>query len=307
MKTRTATVSRRRHTSRTSDWKDIPTQVTDAIIAELEKGNVPWRKPWSAWSYMNAKTGHCYRGINPWLLALGGFKDPRFLTYRQAQDIGGNVRKGEKSSMVVHFTWVVKRNPEDKDEIQGMYPSFKKFSVFNVEQCEGLDPAKLVSLADLEKRRANRRLTSIYEEYANGPALCHGGERAFYMPSADSVTMPEIDRFESSFHYEHTLAHELVHSTGHASRLNRKGITTGAKFGSPAYALEELIAEIGAAMLMTEHAIMEDLPNSAAYVQSWLKALKDDKSLVIRAASQAQKAAEHILGIASPEYDDPQD
>lgn len=273
---------------------DIYQEVTDRITAQLEKGIIPWRKPWIVTGKacaISRSTGKPYSLLNQLLLGKPG----EYLTFAQCVKEGGHVRKGEKSSMVVFWKWI-----EQEDERTGetkKIPFLRHFSVFHIDQCEGIKPRREAQEA-AQVLQPNADADEIISNYLtrSGVNLVHQeGDRAFYRPSTDTVTLPLMAQFRETAEYYSTAFHELTHSTGHASRLDR--LTKLACFGSEEYSKEELVAEIGSAALML-HAGLEtpsSFRNSAAYIQSWLKALKDDKRMIVSAAGQAEKACNMIL------------
>ncbi len=281
-------------TKTTTPHRDNYEAVTNRIIESLEKGVIPWHKPWAS-GYYNARTGRRYRGLNVPILALAGFTDPRFLTFKQAQAMGGNVRKGEKGHCVMFWKLMKKEQEgqEGQDPTLKVFPVIKTFTVFNVSQCEGLTLPPVVEFTHQPIDEAENLVSNMPQ----APAINHGGERAYYSPSADYVQMPTPESFESPLAYYSTLFHELTHSTGHASRVGRFKPEDHHKFGSEPYAKEELIAELGSAFLRSACGIeaAPELENSAAYIQSWLNALKNDRKLIVFAAAAAQKAADFII------------
>lgn len=277
---------------------DIYQEVTDRIIAALEAGTVPWRQPWSSLGGPRNLDGRPYRGINTFLLELSGYSDPRWGTYRMIQAHDGQVRKGEKGCRVILWK-PVPRKPEQADGTQsagtaGSYMLLRTFTVFNAEQCDGLPEIETPEQGESEHER-HETAEALVEHYPRRPFIAYGGDRAYYTPDKDMVRMPELGAFESADAYYGTLFHELIHSTGHESRLKR---IEPALFGTDPYAREELIAEMGAAMLCGISGLQPRIEESASYIASWLKRLRDDRKLVITAAAQAQKAADHILGTA---------
>jgi antirestriction protein ArdC len=269
-------------------------QITERIIAMLEAGTVPWRKPWQAKAGFprNLVSGKPYRGINVFLLHAMSYESPFWLTFKQAQQLGGTVKKGEKACPVVFWKQL---EVEDKEshEIEKI-PMLRFYYVFNTAQCEGL---KDISAPVESLVSAPAKPDEIVAFMPKRPEIKHGLTRAYYSPTEDIVAMPHRERFENEADYFGTLFHELVHSTGHASRLNRATVTEAAGFGSNPYCREELIAEMGAAFLCGQAGIGEStLENSAAYIQNWLEQLQNDKKLIVQAAAQAQKAADYILG-----------
>lgn len=278
--------------------------VTDRMISLLEQGTIPWKKSWSEGAglgeHQNLISQHQYRGINAVITSAQGYEHPYWLTFKQAADHGGRVKKGEKGTPIVYWQFGSK---EDSDGKEKSFALTKYSVVFNIDQCEGLDSIRALS----KKRKAEKiefkpleQCESIVSSYKGRPAIQHLEQRAYYRPSFDLVNMPKPESFRSVEEYYAVLFHELTHSTGHASRIGREGITEKNYFGSHAYSKEELIAEMGAAFLSAKAGIsMATEQNSAAYIQGWLKVLKGDPRLVIQAASQAQKAADLILGIQS--------
>lgn len=274
--------------------QDIYQEVTDRIIAQLERGEIPWKKPWiisGTACAISHSTGKAYSLLNQLILGKPG----EYLTYAQCAKEGGHIRKGEKASMVVFWKWVETEDEETK-EVKKI-PFLRHFSVFHIDQCEGIKPkhSAPVTAQTIEPDAAADAIISGYLQRSGVRLIHQEGDRAFYRPSTDSVTLPLLAQFKSRAEYYSTAFHELTHSTGHSSRLNR--LSKVACFGSGDYSKEELVAEIGAAALVN-HAGLEtssSFLNSAAYVQSWLKALKNDKRLIVSAAGQAEKACNLIL------------
>ena len=269
-------------------------QITDRIISMLETGTVPWRKPWNVQTGLprNLVTKKAYRGINTFLLHAMSYESPFWLTFRQAQELGGTVRKGEKACPVVFWRQL---EVEDKEshEIEKI-PMLRFYSVFNTAQVDGLKniPATVETPATV-----STTAEEIVALMPKRPEIKHGLAKAFYSPSVDMVAMPDRARFDTEPGYFATLFHELIHATGHKTRLNRPTLTESAGFGSNPYCKEELIAEMGAAFLCGQAGIAENIiENSAAYLQNWLGQLQNDKALIVQAAAQAQKAADFILG-----------
>lgn len=272
--------------------------ITSRIIEQLEKGTVPWHKPWNGdLSYpRNGVSQRAYRGINVFLLGCSEYSSPNWLTFKQAKDLGGAVRKGEKSTPVIFWKWLDKEDSETGDAIK--VPLLRYYNVFNVSQCD-LPADKLPPEPKIETFPFSPIETceQVVSEMANPPAIESNANAAFYRPSSDSVHMPSPERFEKAEEFYSTLFHELTHATGHKSRLHREGIADVAAFGSRTYSKEELIAEMGSAFLCGHCRIEQTtLDNSAAYINGWLKKLKGDSKLVIHAAAAAQKATDLILG-----------
>lgn len=271
--------------SKIYDW------VTERIIKQLEAGTVPWRCPWIMGDRpMNFASGKPYRGINVFMLLAAGFTSPYWLSRKQILSKGGRIRKGERSQMVV-FWKVTDREPKENDRARKSF-IFRYYNVWNVEQTDGIDYPK-PTLIEHDPIEACEK---IMDGYQNRPLISHKGTRAFYRESDDSITMPPMEYFKQTPEYYSTLFHEAAHSTGHKSRLGRdlKG-----GFGSGSYSFEELVAEMTAAMLCGQAGIeMNTLDNSAAYIASWLNKLKGNTTMVVKAASKAQAAADCILGVS---------
>ncbi|TAK97416.1 MAG: DUF1738 domain-containing protein [Verrucomicrobia bacterium] len=277
-------------------------RITKRIVALLEQGTVPWHKPWTVKTGLprNLVTQKPYRGINVFLLMAMSYESPHWLTFRQAIQLGGSVRKGEKSCPVV-FWKQLKMEDEASGESRKI-PLLRLYHVFNIAQCDGLKGApKEIPLAATKP-------AEIVAHMPQPPALKHGMAQAFYSPSEDTVGMPARERFDGEAGYYATLFHELVHSTGHEKRLKRPTITERNGFGSDPYCKEELVAELGSAFLCGYADIVDrTIDNSAAYLEGWLKQFRSDRTLIVSAAAQAQKAADFILGRTFAESEVPHD
>ena len=272
--------------------QDIYQQVTDRIIAQLEQGVIPWHKPWiGRGAAISHSTGKPYSLLNQLILGKPG----EYLTFAQCIKEGGHIRKGEKASFVVFWKWIEQPDEEQPDKVKKI-PFLRHFSVFHIDQCEGIKPKHDTAAAqDIKPDAAADAIIADYLKRSGVKLIHQEGDQAFYRPSTDTVTLPLLAQFKETAEYYSTAFHELTHSTGHASRLNR--LTKVACFGSEDYSKEELVAEIGAAALVN-HAGLEtssSFRNSAAYVQSWLKALSNDKRLIVSASSKAEKAVDLIL------------
>ena len=272
--------------------QDIYQQVTDRIIAQLEQGVIPWHKPWiGRGAAISHSTGKPYSLLNQLILGKPG----EYLTFAQVQKEGGHIRKGEKASFVVFWKWIEQPDEEQPDKVKKI-PFLRHFSVFHIDQCEGIKPRHDTAAAqDIKPDAAADAIIADYLKRSGVKLVHEAGDRAFYRPSADTVTLPLLAQFKETAEYYSTAFHELTHSTGHTSRLNR--LTKVACFGSEDYSRDELAAEIGAAALVN-HVGLEtsgSFRNSAAYIQSWLKALSNDKRMIVSAAGQAEKACNLIL------------
>jgi antirestriction protein ArdC len=284
--------------------KDVYQVVTDSIVAILEKGARPWAQSWSnagGGSMPLRHGGDSYRGINVLILwgaqAAGGYQSPYWMTYRQASELGGRVRKGEKGTMVVYYGTAAKQDAPDTTADDGgatHYRFLKTFAVFNADQIEGLPARYTVKSAPVTP--AADRIPELESMVAaTGAAIHHGGNRAFYRPGTDTVTMPAFEQFRSPEFYYATLFHELAHWTKAPDRLARDFGSTS--WGDEGYAKEELVAELASAFLGAEFGFApEHIEDHASYLASWLKALRNDKRLIFMAAAKAQAAADFIVG-----------
>ena len=266
--------------------------ITAKIVDMLKAGTVPWRKPWVAHDPQNCR-GNKYRGFNRMITACQPFRDPRWVTFNQAKSMGGSVRKGEKGTPIVFFKWIrTEKEKANGEKVRGAAPMMRYYTVFNVEQCDGLDilPIAEPQAGDIEP---DEHAEATIAAWLEAPPILHDSQQAYYSPARDEVHMPPREQFASVEGYYSTLFHELTHSTGHDSRLARK---FGGSFGSKPYAREELVAEMGAAFLLSDHRMEVQHEQNAAYVASWIKALQNDPRMVVIAAQQAQKAADMIMG-----------
>ena len=272
---------------------DIYSEVTSRIIAQMENGVIPWQKPWVACGKaISRSTGKPYSLLNQMLLGRPG----EYLTFKQCQDAGGKVKKGEKSQMVVFWKWIETEDEEthEKKEV----PFLRYYNVFHIDQCEGVTAKHTAETAFPDGAAADEAAQAIIADYlAREKVRLHHneGDRAFYRPSTDEVVLPLRCQFTSTAEYYSTMFHELTHSTGHATRLNR--LSKPSFFGTEDYSKEELVAEIGAATLVNHVGIetSASLRNNAAYIQNWLKVLRDDKRFIVSAAGKAEKAVALIL------------
>jgi antirestriction protein ArdC len=266
--------------------------ITNQILAALEQGQVPWRKPWRTLPPANLITKKPYRGINVFLLAFAGYGSQFWLTFNQAKQLRGNIRKGEHGTQIIFWKCKTRETESADGEIEERRSAFLRYyTVFNLEQTEGLS-----ALQTLPPAFPIESAEEIVKGMPNPPAF-EQDFRAAYIPSRDTVTMPSRTAFQSQAEYYSTLFHELIHSTGHAKRLGREGIDKIQPFGSEDYSKEELVAEMGSAMLCGVAGIEQaTIGNSAAYLRGWINRLKADSRLVIAAARAAQEAADYIRG-----------
>lgn len=286
--------------------------VTERIVAQLEQGVAPWRKPWKATGPNSTAPrnidGYRYRGINVWLLLTEamdrGYSSPYWMTFKQAKAKGGSVRKGEKSTVIVFWKRIrVTEKQEDGSVETKIIPMLKYFRVFNLDQTEGVKLPRKVLEEQLAAAASGQNAPDPIAEadeiaagyiLRSGPTVRHEDQdRAFYQPLLDVVTVPPLANYDQADEYYATLFHELGHSTGHKDRLNR---TYGQAFGDHEYGREELVAEMTSAFLAAEAGIETTQDNNASYLAAWIRTLKEDNRAVVVAAGAAQRAADLILG-----------
>ena len=286
---------------------DMYQVITNRIIEQLETGVLPWRKTWSSYGLAkNYVSGKSYKGIN--MLLMNFFSPhsiPYYLTFNQAKELGGKVKKGSKSQQVIYYNMIFKdkngnkiskEDAENREDVKVM-KFLKYFNVFNVDDIEGIDfKFEEIRLLPNEKIERCEKLVQSYPSPPEYQEKDRG--RAYYHPLEDYINMPPIGQHDSAEFYYSTYFHELVHSTGHGKRLAREEITTPNRFGSVPYSQEELVAELGASFLRKIAAIDSDpiFQNSSSYIQGWLSKLKDDKQLIFKASAEAQKAVDYIIG-----------
>ena len=283
--------------------------INQRIMELLNEGTVPWRKTWNVATNQpkNLISGKEYRGINVFMLACMPFASPYWLTFKQCQDKGGQVKKGSKSTPVVFYKWLDRQESDSEGAEDGKISSKGKvcmlryYNVFNIDQIKGIEPPPSTEII-INTFTPIERAEQIVTGMPMRPEIKHGGNSASYSPMLDYVKISKPEAFESAEEYYNTLFHELSHSTGNEKRVGRKGIQETSYFGSHEYSKEELCAEMSACFL-SGHAGIEQttIVNSAAYIAGWLKALKNDKTLLVHAAAQAQKASDYILGKGSDE------
>lgn len=268
--------------------------ITGEIIKSLESGVVPWRKPWSSELPCNLVSQKPYRGLNVFMLATSGYESKFWLTLNQANKLGGKIKTGSKSHLITFWNVGKEKLNEKTGKVQCPF-LLRYYNVFNLTQTEGIDLPR--AIFERNKRNAFEAIEaaeSMAESMPNPPKF-EQSDAAWYRPSSDTVGIPPRSFFHSPAEYHATLFHELTHSTGHESRLHRESFDNPSIFGSESYSKEELIAEMGAAFLCGLSGIeREILPNSASYLQNWIKRLQGDSKLILSAASMAQKAADYI-------------
>ncbi len=286
--------------------RDHYQELTDKIIAALDAGTAPWRRPWDktaaggATAPVNAATGHRYRGINLFVLGMSPLafasNDPRWCSYRQATARGWQVRRGEKATPVYFYKPIeIEDQTTDGGRETRRIPMLRMFSVFHASQIDGI-PA--LALAVATKTVVHRIQDVEIIVQASGVPVRIGGDRAFYSPALDLIQMPPDEAFHSPEERAATLFHELSHASGHASRLNRD---LSGRFGSASYAKEELRAELASSAIGSMIGLPCDVPNHASYLQSWIGVLTQDRREIFRAAAEAQRIADYILDF-HPDY-----
>jgi antirestriction protein ArdC len=309
--------------TRCADWKgantmtkqttkqDPHSRITDRILAELEQGTRPWLKPWSGGDMAATgrarplrATGQPYRGINVILLWIeaqaSGFASPSWMTYRQAQGLGAQVRKGECGANIVYYgdsSKAVRDETSGEDKAQS-FRFLKTYTVFNVAQIDGL-PERFLALT--EPAPEEERIEAAEAFFASIPATVnHGGDKAYYIPSADRIQLPPFAAFHDAHSYYATRGHETLHWTRHKSRLDRS--FGREKWGDEGYAREELVAELGAAFLAADLGLaIEPRPDHASYIASWITVLQNDTRAIVQAAAHAECAVAFLHQLANPE------
>jgi antirestriction protein ArdC len=271
---------------------DVYDKVNDRIIESLENGVVPWQKPWKTEAPRNLNSKRRYTGLNSFLLALSPYASPFWCTFKGAKAAGGSVKKGEKGTMVIFWRMLEIDDAQSKTGKKKI-PLLRAYTVFNAEQCENIKiPAtKTREFTPCEEAQY------VIDNMPNAPVIEYKGREAFYNHVEDSVTIPPQNTFTSEEGFYGTVFHELVHSTGHKDRLKR--VEDWSAFGTDPYGKEELVAEMGASLLSAITGVTNEdanYENNAAYIKGWLNKLRQDKKLLVSAASQAQKAADYILG-----------
>jgi antirestriction protein ArdC len=284
--------------------RDLYAEVTERILAELEAGAAPWIKPWSANPGANvpcnAVSGRPYSGCNVillWMAQAAGYRTPRYLTFKQASELGGHVRKGERGCRVYFVKKLEVREDANNEASTRLVPMMREYTVFNVDQCEGL--ADSVTTGKPMRVRNPDTRHDLADQFlrSTGADIREGHGEAYYVPSRDFISIPAFEAFKGADHFYSTIFHEVCHWTAHASRLDRD---LKNRFGSRNYAAEELVAEVGAAFLCAEFGFDGDLRH-AGYIAHWIELLKADKRAFFTACSQASKAADYLRGLALAE------
>jgi len=285
--------------------KDIYELITARFIEQLKKGTVPWQKPWMG--VQNIVSKKPYRGINALILGGSEFQSPYWLTFKQAHDLGGNVKKGEHATPVIYYKLFEKRDDHGNLVLGSngrptRIPFIRWSNAFNLDQTEGIAPPAQTEAVVQNHLHPLEKAAKIVEEAKVCP-IYHTGFAAVYSPGEDVIRMPAQKTFRTPESYYQTLFHEMTHSTGHASRLDREGVTMPVKFGSERYSKEELIAELGASFLSNEAGILNQVQfdNSAAYLGSWIEKFQNDPKMIFTASSQAQRSTDFILGLEQKE------
>ncbi|MGX2949608.1 ArdC family protein [Ursidibacter sp. B-7004-1] len=298
---------------------DLYQHITDRILTALEQGTAPWLKPWNNPDCnmnlpRNAVSNRLYSGVNTLLLWISsaehGYKQCKWITAKKANELGGHIRKGEKATIVMNYRPDEREKLDENGDVvydedgnpeMEQHIFIKKHNLFNLDQCENL-PAELYDPVPVSKNAKSE--PNQYDIFADIRQIIKGmdlhvemkpSNSAYYQPSADLVVMPEMKQFANAQAFHSVLLHEMTHATGAAKRLNREGITSRkAKFGNPTYAFEELIAEIGGAFLCA-YLGFDTVPQNAAYIESWIRVLKEDKRAIVRASGKAREACQYML------------
>ena len=275
--------------------KDIYEMVTDRIIEQLEKGYIPWQKPWTGVhdGAYNRISNKPYSLLNQMLLSKTG----EYASFKQWTEFGGHIRKGEKAEIVTFWKiQQIEEENEDGEKIIKQLPLLRYYNVFHISQVEGVEP-KSIDLNELQPIEEAERIKTEYMKREHIKILEKATDKAFYSPSLDYIQVPCKEQYQNIEEFYSTLFHEMTHSTGHKNRLDREDVKDCMYFGSENYSKEELCAELGSAFLINKLgiALSKSFTNSTAYIQSWLRVLKNDKKFIISASSRAEKAVKYIL------------
>lgn len=276
--------------------KSVYEMITERIIEQLENGVIPWQKPWSGThsGAYNRISNKPYSLLNQMILKHGG----EYATFKQWSDLGGKIRKGEKSEVVTFWKiQPIEEENEDGEKVIRQIPILKYFNVFHISQVDGVEPKEQLKISDLEPieeaekiktEYMNREHLKIFEKVTND---------AFYLPIQDYIQVPCKEQYQDIEEFYSTLFHEMIHSTGHKNRLNRPDMQGIVRYGSEKYSKEELTAELGSAMIINILGIETEksFKNSSGYIQDWLQVLKNDNKFIVSASSKAEKAVKYIL------------
>ncbi len=266
--------------------------VTDRIISLIEKeGTLPWARPWSVVSPINLASGKQYRGINRLSLSISNFSEPFFLTFKQALDMGGNVKRGEKGIPVIF--WKFQDQEDNEEPSRFTAPLVRTYTVFNVSQCKSLNIAATEPI-ERTQSRAIKAADSLFARMKEQPRIITGGDVACYIPSQDVIHLPRESNFRSPEDFWSVKFHECLHWTGHCSRLNRDGVAKFDRSDENKYGVEELVAQLGSQFICSSLGIDSTMESSAAYVQNWLSVLRNDRTLLFKSARLAQLATDYI-------------
>lgn len=283
--------------------------LTARIIETMQKGIIPWHRTWGSVENQpkNLMSHKPYHGFNMLLLGMLPYSNPWYLTIKQCNQLGGHIRKGEHGMPITYWKVSYKLPnggyTDGKDLSLEQRLSYEKrfllryYTVFNVEQCDGIEAHVPATLATTTSFNSIEACEAIVANYTDKPAIKHQGNQPYYAPATDQVVMPDAAQFHSPVEYYQTLFHELAHSTGHAKRLNRTGVTDRtATFGSCEYSKEELIAELSAYFMLNQAGVAEQphFENTVAYLQSWIRVLQNDPQMIVTASSQAQKVVAYM-------------
>ena len=275
--------------------KDIYEMVTDRIIEQLEKGYIPWQKPWTGVhdGAYNRISNKPYSLLNQMLLSKTG----EYASFKQWTELGGHIRKGEKAEIVTFWKiQPIEEENEDGEKVTKQIPLLRYYNVFHISQVEGVEP-KSIDLNELQPIEEAERIKNEYMKREHIKILEKVTDKAFYSPSLDYIQVPCKEQYQDIEEFYSTLFHEMTHSTGHKIRLDREDVKDCVYFGTENYSKEELCAELGSAFLINKLGIesSKSFNNSTAYIQSWLRVLKNDKKFIISASSRAEKAVKYIL------------
>jgi len=286
--------------------KDKYEIVTARIIENMRKGIIPWQKPWSSIGRpMNFVSKRNYSGFNSFALMTTNYTSPYWLTYNQAENLGGNIKRGEKGTPIVYWNFFKSKDTEDESKTNSV-PFMKFFTVFNTEQTDGItytNPADAVLSNLIPNHDLADEVIAAYRSREGVGLINEDNERAYYRVKADLINMPNRQQFKSQGNWYATYFHELGHSTGISKRLDRGLGTDTRHFGDDRYSKEELVAEFTSSILLAEFNLFDDnqFDNSTAYIQSWIKKLEDQPNLLVSASNAAFRAADLILNNVSTE------